>query len=82
VRISAIERSLRTMPPISCTSKWRMPSARLEASRTTANAGTRRSSSFLPAFSSALNSSVLAFSSASLSLAICGSRALMASTFG
>ena len=32
------------MPPISCTSKWRMPSARLPASRTTAKASGSRSS--------------------------------------
>ena len=36
------------MPPMSCTSKWRMPSVRLAASRTVAKAGTSRSSRVLP----------------------------------
>ena len=33
------------MPPTICTSKWRMPSTRFEASRTVANASGRMSSS-------------------------------------
>jgi hypothetical protein len=38
VRISAILPSCSAMPPISCTSKWRIFMTRLEASRTTAKA--------------------------------------------
>ncbi len=45
VFISAILPSFRTMPPINCTSKWRMPSFRRPASRTKANAGTSAGSS-------------------------------------
>ena len=48
VFISAIMPRLSTMPPMSCTSKWRMPSARTAASRTTANASGSRSSSDSP----------------------------------
>src|SRR3990170_2983263 len=57
--------SSKTMPPIICTSKWRIPRVRLEASRTTAKAGTRRSSNVLPAANSARKLAVLAFRSAS-----------------
>src|ERR1700744_4335579 len=45
VFISAILPECRTMPPIICTSKWRMPTARLPASRTTAKASGSSSSS-------------------------------------
>ena len=38
VRISAIIPLCRAMPPISCTSKWRIFSVRSDASRTTAKA--------------------------------------------
>ena len=37
VRISAIAPECRTIPPMSCTSKWRMPISRLPVSRTIAN---------------------------------------------
>ena len=42
VRISAILPWCSTMPPISCTSKWRMPSVRRDASRTAAKASGSR----------------------------------------
>ena len=48
VRISAILPLCSTMPPISCTSKWRMRSVRLAASRTTAKASGSSSSSVAP----------------------------------
>src|SRR4029079_5297683 len=48
--------SCSTMPPISCTSKWRWPSVRLAASRTVAKAGTRMSSSVLRPASSGRHS--------------------------
>ena len=44
VRISAIDPPWRTMPPTSCTSKWRIPSVRLLASRTIAKTSGRISS--------------------------------------
>ena len=47
--------SCSTMPPISCTSKWRWPRVRLAASRTVAKAGTSRSSRLLPAANSSRN---------------------------
>ena len=48
VFISAMLPRCRAAPPISCTSKWRMPSVRLAASRTAANASGSRSSSDSP----------------------------------
>ena len=45
VRISAILPWCKTMPPISCTSKWRMPVVRTLASRTMAKASGKISSS-------------------------------------
>ena len=45
VRISAMHPSCSTMPPISCTSKWRIPIVRLPASRTSAKHSYSRSSS-------------------------------------
>ena len=48
VFISAMSPSWRTMPPSTWTSKGRMPSARLAASRATANASNSRSSSSSP----------------------------------
>lgn len=49
------------MPPIICTSKWRMPSVRFAASRTVAKASGRMSSSVSPASSRARNFGVCAF---------------------
>src|SRR5690606_23785426 len=68
------------MPPMSCTSKWRMFSVRLAASRTTANASGSRSSSVSPFSRRSRNSSVLARSCASDNATICGSSALICST--
>src|SRR5215813_955159 len=68
------------MPPISCTSKWRMRRARLEASRTTAKASGRSSSSVAPSAWRFFSSSVLPRSAGSESLAIAGSSALIAAT--
>ena len=51
VFISAILPWCSTMPPMSCTSKWRWPSVRLAASRTVAKAGTSRSSRSAPSSS-------------------------------
>jgi hypothetical protein len=65
------------MPPISCTSKWRMPNTRTEASRQTANASGSSLSSDSPLALRALNSSVFAFSASSDSACICGSSALI-----
>ena len=48
------------MPPISCTSKWRIFSVRRAASRTTAKASASSWSSFAPCFRRARNSAVLA----------------------
>ena len=48
------------MPPTNCTSKWRWPSVRLPASRTTAKASGSRSSSVAPSASRSRNSTVLA----------------------
>ncbi len=61
-------------------SKWRMRSVRLPASRTTAKASGRRSSSFAPSASRLRNSPVLPCSAASESLAVSGSSALMRTT--
>ena len=80
VRISAILPLCSAMPPSSCTSKWRMPSVRLPASRTTANASGSTSSSDAPSLTRLRNSSVLARSASSESAAIAGSSALIART--
>src|SRR5215207_6487255 len=74
VFISAILPSCKTIPPITCTSKGRMPKVRLDASRTTAKASGKMSSSL------SRNSSVFARSSASESFSTSGSRAVTAST--
>ena len=79
VRISAILPSLRTIAPMSCTSKWRMPSTRTEASRTTAKASGRSSSVVAPLAMRSRNSCVLAFNSSSESACMAGSSLLMAS---
>src|SRR5262249_48463528 len=76
VRISAILPSCSAMPPTSCTSKWRMPSTRLLASRTTANASGSTSFSAAPPATFCLSSGVFAASSASESACIAGSSAL------
>src|SRR5512139_3882642 len=80
VRISEILPSLSTMPPTSWTSKWRMCSVRLAASRTTAKASGSSDSSVAPSARRLRNSAVLPRSSASLSPAIAGSRALICCT--
>jgi hypothetical protein len=68
------------MPPIICTSKWRICSTRFEASRTTANASGSTSSSFAPSATRFLSCGVIAVSSESLIFSNRGSSALMAST--
>src|SRR3989344_3942005 len=68
------------MPPTSCTSKWRIPSVRLEASRTTAKASCSRSSSASPFETRVLNSAVLARNCSSLSGAMPASSALIRAT--
>ncbi len=80
VRISAILPLCSTMPPISWTSKWRICSTRLPASRTTAKASGRIASSVSPAAMRSLNTAVFACSSASDSAAIAGSSALICRT--
>src|SRR5512139_458081 len=80
VRISAILPLWSAMPPISCTSKCRMLSVRLPASRTTANASGSRSSSASPLPARVLNSAVFARSSSSASAEIAGSSALILRT--
>src|SRR5215208_5826394 len=80
VFISAILPSCKTIPPITCTSKGRMPKVRLDASRTTAKASGKMSSRVSPPSSLSRNSSVLARSSSSESFSTSGSRAVTAST--
>src|SRR2546426_504686 len=82
VAISAILPSWRTMPPISWTSKGRMPTVRRAASRATANASGSSASTDSPASRRFLNSSVFARSSASPSAWTDGSSAFVASTVG
>ncbi len=77
VRISAIFPSCSTMPPMSCTSKWRISRVRFDASRTTANASGSRSSSVSPLANRSRNSGVLAASASFESAAISPSSALM-----
>ena len=80
VFISAILPSCKTIPPITCTSKGRIPKVRLAASRTTAKASCKMSSSVSPPASLSRNSSVFALSSSSERFSISGSRAETAST--
>src|SRR5215470_6855050 len=82
VAISAILPSCSTMPPISWTSKCRMPTVRRAASRQTAKASGRTSSSSSPPSIRFLNSSDFARRPASSSGVSVASRALMASTTG
>src|ERR1039458_5799954 len=70
------------MPPINCTSKWRMLRKRRPASRTTAKASTSRSSRGAPWASFSLNSMVLAARSISESCWMAGSRSLIAAMMG
>ncbi len=61
------------MPPISCTSKWRIPSTRLPASRTVAKAsGSRSSTALALRRARSRNSSVLARNCSSLKALECG----------
>src|SRR5215210_9150825 len=80
VFISAILPSCRTMPPMICTSKGRIPRVRLEASRTTANASGRMASSPSPPASRSRNSSVFALKASSESFSTSGSSAETATT--
>src|SRR5262245_29120132 len=82
VAISAIVPSCSTMPPISWTSKCRMPTVRRAASRQTAKASGRTSSSSSPPSIRFLNSSDFARRPASSSGVRDASRALMACTIG
>src|SRR5215470_5679057 len=82
VAISAILPSCSTMPPISCTSKWRIPSARRAASRHTANASGNTSSISAPSANRLRSSSVLPRSAPSSSACIAGSSALIVDTTG
>jgi hypothetical protein len=68
------------MPPINWTSKCRIPSTRLEASLTTANASGSTWSSSSPWDKRVLNSAVFARNASSESAATPGSSALMRST--
>ena len=70
VRISAILPLCSTMPPINCTSKWRIAEHVCWLSRTTANASGKTASRLVPSSMRCLNSSVFARSSASVSGAI------------
>src|SRR5436305_1830960 len=71
-----------TIPPMSWTSNGRMWTERQAASRATAKAGIRMSSSVAPLSSWVLSSAVLARNSSSESGLICGSSSLMAATAG
>src|SRR5436190_9276840 len=80
VFISAIAPSRRTMPPISCTSKWRWPRVRRAASRQSANASGRRSSSGSPLRARSRRPSASLEISPSSSSSISGSKRLMEAT--
>src|SRR5215218_498227 len=80
VFISAMFPSCKTMPPMICSSKGRIPRVRLETSRTTAKASGNRSSRLSPPASLSRNSSVFCRRSASESFSISGSNAETAST--
>ncbi|MNV75208.1 hypothetical protein D3C71_1684850 [compost metagenome] len=80
VFISEIRPSCRAIPPINCTSKCRIPSVRLEASRTVANASGRISSRVSPFSIRARNSAVLACNCSSDSFTNSGSNPLITST--
>src|SRR5215470_6007425 len=82
VAISAILPSCSTMPPISWTSKCRMPTVRRDASRQTAKASGRMSSSGSPPSIRFLNSSDFARRPASSSGVSDASSALIARTTG
>src|SRR6266849_1781851 len=82
VAISAIVPSWSTIPPMSWTSKWRISTVRRAASRHTAKASGRTSSSGSPPSIRFLNSSDFARRPASSSAATDGSSALMAWTTG
>src|SRR5918992_300255 len=80
VFISAILPSCKAIPPMTCTSKGRIPNVRLDVSRTTANASGRMSSRVSPRSSLSRNSSVFALKAPSESFSISGSSAETAST--
>src|SRR2546427_6809302 len=82
VAISAMVPSCSTMPPMSWTSKWRMPTLRRAASRQTAKASVRTSSTVSPPARRFLNSSDFARRAVSSSGWSDGSSALMAATMG
>ena len=65
------------MPPIICTSKWRIPKTRLLASRTTAKASGNILESDSSLDKRSLNSAVFAFSSSSERASITGSKAFI-----
>src|SRR5918998_3358479 len=80
VFISAILPSCSTMPPMTCTSKGRIPRVRFDTSRTTVKASGRMPSRVSPAASLSRNSSVFAAREPSERLSTSGSRAETAST--
>src|SRR6266446_4010390 len=82
VAISAILPSCRTIPPMSCTSKWRMPSERRAASRQTANASGSTSSISAPPARRLRSSSVRERRAASSRACTVGSSTLISATIG
>src|SRR3954453_23600341 len=80
VFISAMLPPCRTIPPMSCTSKWRMPIVRLPTSRTTANVSGRRSSREAPLRACSRRPSIRSRSSSSLSSSSSGSKSPMRAT--
>src|SRR2546428_160202 len=82
VAISAIVPLCSTMPPMSCTSKCRMPTERRAASRQTANASGSTSSISAPSASRLRSSSVLPRRAASSRAWMAGSSALISATTG
>src|SRR6266850_1642181 len=82
VAISAILPSWSTMPPMSCTSKCRMPSERRPASRHTANASGSTSSTSAPSARRLRSSSVLPRRAASSRVWRADSSALISTTTG
>src|SRR5204863_274109 len=82
VATSAIVPLCSTMPPMSCTSKCRMPTERRAASRQTANASGSTSSISAPSASRLRSSSVLPRRAASSRAWMAGSSALISATTG
>ena len=80
VRISEILPAFNARPPISCTSKWRIPNLRFDASRVSAKASGINSSSGVPAVKRALSSRVFSGNCSSFKALTLASKPLTAAT--